>query len=212
VSNESPAVKIVVPDAGPINTLAAAGLLDLLLAPKNVRLVLVDAIVREVVSQSDPLRKFIERFRTRIEIATTDAETNVQAMISSGIQPKLRHVGEQAMVEFVMHGIADVVKDCPALVIFEDKRLPKFHAVNSEFGSRTHLMTTAAYLRKLAQHKIIDSFDETWERIVQANIILDPSVAARVGMISTTHNCAARIDQQFDLQRPDQTAQSSVDT
>lgn len=169
MTREVPMVKIVVPDAGPINTLAAAGLLDLLLAPKNVRLVLVDAIVREVVSQSEDLKRFIDRYERRIEIASTDAETNVQRMIAAGVQPKLRHVGEQAIIEFVMHGIVDVVNDCPALVIYEDKQLPKLHVVDSVFGARTHLMTTAAYLRKLADHKIIDSFQGTWQRIVQAN-------------------------------------------
>ena len=179
MTDDSPLVKIVVPDAGPINTLAAAGLLDLLLAPANVRLVLVDAIVREVINQSEALREFVNRHRDRIEIASTDVESNVQRMIEAGISPKLRHVGEQAVVEFVMHGIVDIVRDRPALVIYEDKQLPRLHVVNSDFGDRTHLMTTAAYLRKLADHKIIESFEATWETIVQANANADPKLGRK---------------------------------
>lgn len=170
------AIKIVVPDSGPINTLAAAGLLDLLLAPKNATLVLVDAVVREIVSKSEELAEFIEKNRGRIEVVSTEVESNIQKIFAAGMTPETKNAGESAISEFMLDQIDKVSERCPALVIFEDKRMPRLRA-NAFFSENVHLITTAAYLRKLEESGIIESFDATWERVVSSNHDQNPKLS-----------------------------------
>lgn len=169
------AIKIVVPDAGPLNTLAAADLLPLLLAPRNVTLVLVDAVVREIVAQADVLTAFIRFNKSRIEIAETAVERNIQTLLKAGMKPDLRGSGENAIADFMVHGIDDVASQCPALVLYEDRKMPRFRR-QGLYSERVHLMTTAAYLLKLEEAGVIASFVETWQRIVGANHADDPEL------------------------------------
>ena len=161
-------IKIVVPDAGPLNTFAAAGMLHLLLAPENCRLVLVDEIEREIVSRETELATFITDNKARIDVVETATGRGAEALRALGQTPG-RNVGELAIVEFVMYQVDEVLGNSPALVIYEDKKLPRLHLVQDAFAKRAHIITTAAYLRKLATDGIIDDFSATWATIVRAN-------------------------------------------
>jgi hypothetical protein len=160
-------VKIVVPDAGPINTLGAAGLLDYLLLPENAQLVLVDEVRREIVSRSSELADFVARNAARILTYESDIGRAAAHMRAMGLKP-LRNSGEQAVIEFILHGVDEAIGNAPALIVYEDKRLPRAQ-LRSEFGERAHMITTAAYLRKLEAEGLIASFAETWAHIVSAN-------------------------------------------
>ena len=54
-------VKIIIPDAGPINTLDAAGLLDLLLVPPNAEIMVIHSVLNEIIIRAPEFKQFIEK-------------------------------------------------------------------------------------------------------------------------------------------------------
>jgi len=144
-----PLVKIVIPDAGPINTLAAAGMLHLLLKPKNVRLILIQTVYDEIISRAKELAAFMESNKKRIDIVTTSICKDNTGKRLRG-EPIEKGRGDLAIADFLMHFVDDVVGNAPALLLYEDKKLARLR-LNEEIGENVHFITTAAYLRKLEQ-------------------------------------------------------------
>lgn len=53
--------KIIILDAGPITILAAAGLLDLLLAPPNAEIVVIKNVLNEIINHLPEFQQFNEK-------------------------------------------------------------------------------------------------------------------------------------------------------
>ena len=162
-------IKIIIPDAGPINTLAHAGLLDLLMIPTQTRLVILESIKNEIISQSRELGMFIKKHEDRIDIIQTSiCQEDEQKKLRGESLGKGR--GDLAIADFLMHFIDDEIGNSPALVLFEDKQIARLHLIG-DVAENAHFITTAAYLRKLEEEGYIDSFEETWKNIVDVNLI-----------------------------------------
>lgn len=167
-------IKIVIPDAGPINTLAAAGLLDLLLAPPNSELMVIKSVLNEILVRAPEFQDFLDRNPTRIkEIITTVCKDDADKL-SRG-EPIGRGRGDLAIADFILNFIDESIGNAPALVIFEDKKLGRLRELE-QFSENTHFITTAAYLRKLEIEGLISSFDEIWNQVVQKNRSPNPAV------------------------------------
>lgn len=167
-------IKIVVPDAGPINTLAAAGKLELLLAPANTDVVLIESVVNEIIVRSPELQRFFKTHAARIQrVATSVCKDDAEKRRSG--QPLGKGRGDLAIADFIMNCIDEAVGNSPALVLFEDRKLGRLRDLEL-YSENTHFITTAAYLRKLEAEGIIESFDETWSEIVAKNRSSDPHV------------------------------------
>ncbi|WP_297505747.1 hypothetical protein [Ferrovum sp.] len=165
-------IKIVIPDAGPINTLAAAGLLHFFLAPKNVTMVVIHSVFREIVSRAPELQWFLSANLDRIQIVRTSVCVDDEAKILRG-EPVGKGRGDLAIADFLLNHLDDSVGNAPALIIFEDKKLIRLHDVG-DVSENAHFITTPAYLRKLEAEGIIDSFDRVWRQVVDANFSADP--------------------------------------
>ena len=165
-------VKIILPDAGPINTLAAAGLLGLLLAPPNTQIIVIKSVLDEIISRAPEFRQFMDENRSRIEIIRTSVCEDDARRISNG-EAIGKGRGDLAIADFILNFIDDVVGNSPALLIFEDKKLGRLRDLE-QFSENAHFITTAAYLRKLEQEGVIASFDETWRQVVASNSSADP--------------------------------------
>lgn len=166
-------IKIIIPDAGPINTLAAADLLYLLMAPEQATLVIIESVMIEIISNSRKLADFMTDYSDRIEVVRTsicidDAEKRARG------EKIGRGRGDLAVADFLMNFVDDAAGNSPALVIYEDKKLARLHEAFEVIGDNSHFITTAAYLRKLEHEGLIDSFEETWGTIVSANHSADP--------------------------------------
>jgi len=167
-------IKIVIPDAGPINTLAAAGLLYLLLAPKNTLIVMIHTVINEIIHRTPEflavLKEFIEDNLDRITIVKTSVCADDEARSMRG-EPLGKRRGDLAIADFILNYIDEAIGDSPALIICEDRTLvhPQSirHAVN-DYPENTHFITTEAYLRKLEQEHIISSFDVVWKQVSKA--------------------------------------------
>lgn len=165
-------IKIIIPDAGPINTLAAAGLLDLLLTPSNTQLVVIKSVLNEIIIRAPEFQKFMEENVARIQIICTSVCQDDAKKIAHG-EALGKGRGDLAIADFILNFIDDAVGNSPALVIFEDKKLGRLRDLE-QFSENTHFITTAAYLRKLEIEGVIVSFDAIWRQIVEMNNSLDP--------------------------------------
>lgn len=167
-------IKIVIPDAGPINTLAAAGLLHLFLAPKNTQIVIIQSVFNEIIFRAPEFlavpKEFMEN--DRIKIIKTSICDDDEARIKRG-ESIGKGRGDLAIADFILNFIDESIGNSPALIIYEDKKLGRLHAKDG-YTEKTHFITTAAYLRKLEQEHIIESFDLIWKQITDANFSLDP--------------------------------------
>lgn len=168
-------VRVIVPDAGPINTLAAAHLLPLLLAPPQIRLMLIQSVVNEVLVQSAELSIFMATHSDRIDVIETSVCADNKARRARG-ETLGKGRGDLAIADFLLNYIDDVTKNAPALLITEDKKLLGRLSRQEAFTSKTHFITTAAYLRELERYRVIDSFPDVWASIVDANTKGEPAL------------------------------------
>ena len=83
--------------------------------------------------------------------------------------------GDLAIADFILNHIDEAVRNVPALVIFDDKKLGRLRDIDA-YSENTHFITTAAYLRKLEQEGIINSFDDIWRQVVLENHSDNPSL------------------------------------
>ncbi len=117
---------LVLPDAGPINSLWVADRLDLLLA-LDMRIVIVDAVYDELTS--DPaylkdreVKAFITQNMPPFTIETTDIGEAERQKRRAGQKLK-KNAGELAMMDFVSSddGLGRFVRsDEPVALLFED--------------------------------------------------------------------------------------------
>lgn len=165
-------VKIIIPDAGPINTLDVAGLLDLLLAPPNAEIMVIHSVLNEIIIRAPEFKQFIEKNESRIKIITTSVCQDDANKVKRG-EAIGKGRGDLAIADFILNFMDDIIGNSPALVIFEDRKLGRLRDLE-QFSENTHFITTAAYLRKLEQEGVIASFDEIWQKIVNENSSPDP--------------------------------------
>lgn len=167
-------IKIVIPDAGPINTLAAAGLLDLFLVPKNSEVMVIKSVLNEILVRAPEFRDFMERNPTRVKIICTSVCEDDSKKLSRG-EPIGKGRGDLAIADFILNFIDESFGNVPALVIFEDKKLGRLRDLD-QFSEHTHFITTAAYLRKLEIEGVISSFEDIWNQIVAKKSSSDPAI------------------------------------
>lgn len=166
-------VKIVVPDAGPINTLAAAGLLHLLFARPNMRLVVIESMFDEIISRASEFKLFMDAHAGQIDkVQTSICKENTRMKERGEDVGKGR--GDLAIFDFYLNHIDAAIGNLPALLITEDKKLLSRMSKFEDFSDKVYFITTATFLRKLEQQEIIDSFDEIWHLVVGKNASPDP--------------------------------------
>ena len=165
-------VKIVIPDAGPINTLSAVNLLPLLLAPQNTQLVVIYSVLKEIILRAPELKAFMDANSERIQIVKTSVCVDDEAKARRG-EPLGKDRGELAIASFILSEIDEAIGNSPALIIYEDRKFGRLHSLNDRVSENSHFITTAAYLRKLEQEGIIESFDLVWKQISDANFSID---------------------------------------
>ncbi len=151
---------LVLPDAGPINSLWVADRLDLLLA-LDMRIIIVDAVYDELTS--DPsyrkdreVKAFIAANMPPFSIETTDIGRLEREKRQAGKTLK-KNAGELAMMDFISseEGLGRFVRfDEPVALLFEDSGLRVFNK-----PPNLHLISTVGLLRGLEAVGVIESAD-----------------------------------------------------
>ena len=147
-------IRIVLPDAGPLISLALGNALDLLLlAADDVRLVVTDVVEFEATHRSDQyadaviIRKFLREHAQRVEVLPTTIGTlalgDLRRRALAGEQVRLsKDLGELSITNFVI-SLRTVNPGDPMLVIIEDDW---FSANSFSVPGNVHLLSTSAWL------------------------------------------------------------------
>jgi hypothetical protein len=155
---------LVVPDAGPLNSLWVAGRLDLLLA-LDMPIVVIDAVYDEVTS--DPARFSKDRDVKAFIDARLGREIALEATFV-GQQARLARtrgdfvpgggIGDAAIAEFMSVGVARYLGENDAVVLlFEDADFRNIHFLRQP--DTLHLLSTVALLRGLEEVGVLASAD-----------------------------------------------------
>lgn len=183
------AIKVVIPDAGPLISLAMADALDLLLVFKDeVRLVITDFVefevtrFRDVRLDAQRICDFITRNAGVVEIQETlygksmkemfllrerfDEDPNFRkAMTALGVTPPTvpKDVGELSIVSYANELIASP-PGTPVLILAEDDFFLHGGAANP---GNAHILSTRAFLETLQSLGKVPDAGAVWARIQQ---------------------------------------------
>lgn len=201
-------VEVVIPDAGPLISLAMADALDVLLVfNEGVRIVITDFVEFEVTRYRDQradaqrICDFITRNAGRIEIQQTlygkamkemfalrerfDEDpafrTAMQAMnVQSPTLPK--DVGELSIVSYV-NSLITYPPGTPVLILAEDDFFLHSGAANP---GNAHVLSTRAFLETLQALGKVPSAKAIWQRILTHRPLVNKAaVDRRAGKLAT---------------------------
>lgn len=170
------AIRIVLPDAGPLISLALGSALDLLLlVADDVRIVITDVVEFEATHRSDDfadaraIRAFLKTHAARIEVMPTTigamALADIRHRAEAGEPAALpKDLGELSITDFVISLRTSNPGD-PTLVIIEDDW---FASNTYALPGNVHLLSTSAWLDGLEKLSLIASAAEVRARIQAA--------------------------------------------
>jgi len=159
---------LLVPDTGPLITLAAANRLDCLTLP-GIDVAVPDFVFFEAIRKTDKLGaaeliEWIREWRGRVFLEPTGEMTNYLDNIESGKGDKKRDRGEQAAAE-VLRDFTDRNPDLETLMLYEDADIN-----NSTFirlPKNAHPVGTADLLNGLERAQLIQSADQILDEAVR---------------------------------------------
>lgn len=151
---------VIIPDAGPFNSLWVADRLDLLLV-LDMRLIVVDAVYDEVTSdlsypKDRDVKAFIDGNQPPFVIETTEIGEQEREKRRSGKKLK-KNAGELAIADFMSseEGLRRYVDvGAPVAILFEDAGFRVFNK-----PPNLHLLSTVGLLRGLERVGVIPSAD-----------------------------------------------------
>jgi hypothetical protein len=152
---------VIIPDAGPFNSLWVADRLDLLLAI-DMRLVVVDAVYDELTSdlsypKDRAVKAFIDGNQPPFVIENTEIGEQEREKRRTGKKLK-KNAGELAIVDFMSSddGLRKYVSVAdPVVILFEDAGIRVFNK-----PPNLHLLSTVGLLRGLERVGVIPSADD----------------------------------------------------
>jgi hypothetical protein len=189
-------INVVIPDAGPLISLAQGGHLDLLLLFRpEVRILIVDAVAHEVTRFADTfhdaalIARFISENAPRVHVEETElgatliatmqlwdayqkAPPEKKAILESAMGGKPRNPprnGGEAAILGLAREMTYAHKESLLLVLSEDRRF-----LSAAIGlTQTHVLSTRAFIEGLAKLGKI-SLDEVWSDIVSNRAGVNP--------------------------------------
>jgi len=155
-------IRIIVTDAPPLITLAAAKSLDYLLYP-TLPVIIPDAVFVEATNIAGKLgaQEILDWYRDHIDavrVEPTEAFATAQLAASAG--RRSRDVGERAALEVIRH--YPLAHNERALLLSDDRDIGRVIVIDPD---RLILLTTWDYLRQLEQAQRIQSAEAVMEAV-----------------------------------------------
>jgi hypothetical protein len=176
---------IVVPDMSPLIHLAAGGLLPLL--HEFGRVVVMDIVAYEASDDlARPWARDVAVWLTKgrepgsnqpVDVVTTEIGEAYRLARQADPAFKLRDAGERAIRDWLVDTLPEV--GGPALVIYEDKRMPRL-IQREQLADVVVVATMRAVLVFAEERGLIASAEDAWNRIVQLAAGANPSLDVRV--------------------------------
>jgi hypothetical protein len=176
---------VVVPDVAPLIHLAAAGQLALL--QEFGRVVVVDFVAYEASGNvAKPWAQEVAAWLARgpeaggsqpVEIVKTEIGEAYRLARLADPEFKMRNAGENAIRDWLVETLPDI--GGPALVIYEDKKLPNL--IRREHLEEVVVMaTTRAFLMFAEERGLIKSAEDVWNDIIERAPSASPSFDVKV--------------------------------
>ena len=155
---------IIIPDAGPLNSLWVAGQLSLLLE-LDMKIIILDVIYDEVTSDPENYPKdravkiFIDTNKPPFIIESTEKGRSEKAKVAAGGQ-RSKNAGDVAIADFMTSetGLAKYLStNDPVAILFEDADIQNVRFFRKP--PNLHLLSTVGMLRGLEKAHIIQSAD-----------------------------------------------------
>ena len=162
----TPAGVVLIPDAGPLITLAYADALDLLFKP-GWTVQLVDMVLNEVTRNATPTNQRLAVWarRHRVPVLTTRTfEHHVKAALAAVPSRRKSNLCELAIQE-VMGGFALTTPPTQGVFLFEDHKIARASFLLPDSCQK---VSTRAFLMFLEQHGFIASATEVQARALHA--------------------------------------------
>ncbi|MEF8756040.1 MAG: hypothetical protein V5B60_19255 [Accumulibacter sp.] len=161
----SPRDITLLPDAGPLITLAYAEALDLLLKP-GWTVALVDMVLHEVTRSRTPTSGKVASWAAAAQVPVISTRTfrHFQQATIENPSTRTRNLGELAIQE-TMNDLALRVPPTTAVFLFEDHRIARASFLLPE---NCRKVSTRAFLAFLAQRGWIESAADIERRALQA--------------------------------------------
>jgi hypothetical protein len=188
VADEEIHAKLIVPDTGPLITLAAADSLDYLLYP-GAPIYVPDAVLYESTIKGDALgaesiAEWVQQHSQQVFPMVTQIFANHMAMLDAGLKAP-RDLGERAAIEAIRHALV-LAKDERAIFITEDDRLlTGTYVVLGSDRDRMIPITTWDFLHGLEEAQRINSADDVYRRAEDAG-----RLASRRAVLAADHERA----------------------
>ena len=157
---------VLLPDAGPLITLAYADALDLLLKP-GWTVQLVDMVLHEVTRHLTPTSQLISRWvsRRRVPVLSTRVFAHHgRAAVGASAAPRKSNLGELAIQE-VMSGFDLTSPPTQGVFMFEDHKIARASFLLPESCQK---VSTRAFLLFLEQRELIPSATDVQGRALRA--------------------------------------------
>ncbi|MGF9566514.1 hypothetical protein [Neorhizobium sp. JUb45] len=162
-------VVIVVPDAGPLISLAKAKRLDLLIALR-LPVYVMDQVYWEATRNKDKpdalaIIGFVEANADLVHIAETETGENARFAREAGrVGKRQSSLGEAAISEFLT-GFEARFADTAALLIYEDSDFTRRRII---IPDNVHVVSTKSFIYGLQNRKLIDDAAAIWQSIREA--------------------------------------------
>lgn len=155
---------LLLPDAGPLITLAYAGALDLLLKP-GWSVEIVDMVLHEVTRNETPTSRAIGEWvaARRLPIRATQLFRQYQVMLAEATSPPTKaNLGEFAIQE-AMNQFAVLTPPRTGVFLFEDHKIARAGFLLPDNARK---VSTRAFLQFLEQRGWLDSAAEIERRAI----------------------------------------------
>ena len=161
-----PAEIVLLPDAGPLITLAYADALDLLFKP-GWSVALVDMVLYEVTRNQTPTSEKLAQWAQARQLPILPTRINeryTQALSSSAVAPRKSNLGELAIQES-MNNFALELPPTTGVFLFEDHKIARASFIVPD---NCRKVSTRAFLLFLEQKGWIASATEIERKAIQA--------------------------------------------
>jgi hypothetical protein len=171
VVSEELHAKLIVPDTGPLITLAAADSLDYLLYPA-VPVYVPDAVLYEATVRGDALgaqsiAEWVQHHSQQVFPLVTQSFTDYLAALEAGLRAP-RDLGERAAVEAIRHTLVLAPHERALFVTEDDRLLTGTYVVLEADQDRMISITTRDFLEALEEAQCINSVEDVYRRAEDA--------------------------------------------
>lgn len=176
---------VVVPDMSPLVHLAAAD--SLFLLHQFGRVAVMDIVAHEATADlARPWARDVAEWLSRgqepgsnrpVHIVTTEIGEAYRLARQANPRFTLRDAGERAIRDWLVENLAEL--GGPALVVYEDKRMPNL-LQRERLDDVVVLATTRAMLGFAQDRGLIESAEDVWQRMISRAAGANPSLDVRM--------------------------------